>query len=254
MDKTAYQEVLEDAIALLRAAGRERRGRVRLSPEVARALDDLTPPEIAEAFGVDEKFAEALDDLAPPGSLQSLAAEVSQCRRCGLCETRTQTVFGTGNPNASLVFVGEAPGEDEDRAGEPFVGRAGQLLTKIIESGMRVPRESVYICNVLKCRPPGNRNPAPEEVAKCEPYLIEQLARIRPKVICALGKFAAQTLLKTDDSVGRMRGKWHEYQGIPLRVTYHPAYLLRTPAHKGRCWEDIQEVMKRLAEETGPGG
>jgi len=198
-----------------------------------------------------ETFQPALAVDAPPQvpagvTLASLAETVAGCTKCGLCQSRTQTGFGVGNPEADLVFVGEAPGSEEDRRGEPFVGRAGQLLTDIIEKGMKLRREDVYICNVLKCRPPGNRNPSPEEVAQCEPYLLQQLALVQPRVICALGSYAAQTLLRSTESVGRMRGRWHSYHGIPLRVTYHPAYLLRNEGDKGKTWADIQEVMERL--------
>ena len=185
-------------------------------------------------------------------ALAALAAEVAVCRQCPLCETRTQTVFGVGNPEADLVFVGEAPGFHEDQQGIPFVGRAGHLLTDIIEKGMKFQRTDVYICNVLKCRPPENRDPSPLEVAACEPNLIQQLGIMRPKAIIALGKYAAQTLLKNTLSVGRLRGQWWAYHGVPLRVTYHPAYLLRNPAEKRGCWADIQEVMKLLNGETKP--
>lgn len=189
----------------------------------------------------------ALDAAGRVAALAELAAEVAGCVQCGLCQTRTQTVFGVGNPEAEVVFVGEAPGADEDRTGIPFVGKAGQLLTDIIEKGMRVPRDSVYICNVLKCRPPGNRDPNAEEVFFCEPYLKQQLAIIRPKVIVALGRIAGQTLLKSTSSTGKLRGVWHRYEGIPLRVTYHPSYLLRQPEEKRKTWDDIQEVMRFLA-------
>ncbi len=183
-------------------------------------------------------------------ALSELAAEVAACMQCGLCKTRKQTVFGVGNPHADVVFVGEAPGAEEDRRGEPFVGPAGQLLTDIIEKGMKVPRESVYICNVIKCRPPENRDPNAEEVFFCEPFLKQQLAIIRPKVIIALGRVAGQTLLKSISSTGKLRGVWHRYEGIPLRVTYHPSYLLRQPEEKRKTWDDIQEVMRFM----GVGG
>lgn len=183
-------------------------------------------------------------------ALAELAAEVAGCVQCGLCKTRKLTVFGVGNPHADVVFVGEAPGAEEDRRGEPFVGPAGQLLTDIIEKGMKVPRESVYICNVIKCRPPENRDPNAEEVFFCEPFLKQQLAIIRPKVIIALGRVAGQTLLKSTSSTGKLRGVWHRYEGIPLRVTYHPSYLLRQPEEKRKTWDDIQEVMRFM----GVGG
>jgi DNA polymerase len=154
-------------------------------------------------------------------------------------------VFGQGNPAADLVFVGEAPGYYEDKKGEPFVGRAGDLLTKII-GAMKLTREDIYICNVIKCRPPENRDPNTEEIASCEPYLIEQLNIIQPKVICAMGRFATQTLLKNTAPVSRQRGQWKEYQGIPLMPTFHPAYLLRNPEDKRLVWKDMQEIMKLL--------
>ncbi len=187
--------------------------------------------------------------LEAQSQLDEINKEVQQCTKCPLYEGRTHTVFGAGNPCAELVFVGEAPGAEEDRQGLPFVGRAGQLLTDIIVKGMKMRREDVYICNVLKCRPPGNRDPNPMEVFHCEPYLIKQLQIIKPKVVCALGRIAAQTLLKTDASLNTLRGKWHNYHGIPLRVTYHPAYLLRNPADKKNTWIDIKEVMKLLKDE-----
>jgi len=179
----------------------------------------------------------------------ALAEEVAVCTRCPLHKTRTQTVFGAENFRADLVFVGEAPGEEEDRQGLPFVGRAGKLLTDIIEKGMKIKRSDVFICNVLKCRPPNNRDPRPDEIEMCEPYLVRQLEIIKPKVICALGAHAARTLLKTKESTGRLRGKWHTYHGIPLRVTYHPAYLLRSPGEKRKTWDDIQHVMRLLSGE-----
>ena len=180
--------------------------------------------------------------------LAALEKEVADCRACPLGRTRTNLVFGVGNPEADLVFVGEAPGEEEDRQGIPFVGRAGQLLTRIIVNGMKMRREDVYICNVLKCRPPGNRNPSASEMFHCLPYLERQLEIIEPRVICALGAVAAQALLETDEPIGRLRGRWHQWHDIPMMVTYHPAYLLRTPAAKAKVWSDIKQVMARLAE------
>jgi DNA polymerase len=162
-----------------------------------------------------------------------------------LAATRTQTVFGVGNPSARLVFIGEAPGADEDRQGQPFVGRAGQLLTKIIEA-CRLKREDVFIANVLKCRPPENRTPAPGEVANCREYLDRQLAIIRPDYICCLGGVAAKCLLGTDVPIGRLRGKFHMYEGISVMCTYHPAYLLRNPAAKREVWDDMKQLMAKL--------
>lgn len=178
-------------------------------------------------------------------TLENVRNELGDCQRCPLGQSRTNLVFGEGNPHANLVFVGEAPGADEDEQGKPFVGRAGQLLTKII-TAMGLSREDVFICNILKCRPPGNRNPKPEEIHACEPFLIRQLQAIKPKVICALGTFAAHTLLKTDVAITILRGKFYSYQGIQLMPTYHPAYLLRNPGAKKPVWEDIQMVMKLL--------
>jgi uracil-DNA glycosylase len=181
--------------------------------------------------------------------LEAVRAELGDCRRCPLGGLRHRLVFGEGNPHADLVFVGEAPGVDEDEQGRPFVGRAGQLLTKII-AAMGPKREEVYICNILKCRPPGNRNPQPNEITACEPFLIRQLEAIRPRLICALGSFAAHTLLKSEAPISVLRGRFHRYQGIPLMPTYHPAYLLRNPGAKKQVWEDVQAIMNVLRERT----
>jgi uracil-DNA glycosylase family 4 len=179
---------------------------------------------------------------SPEDALRDIREDLGDCIRCKLHGLgRTQIVFGVGNPNADLMFVGEAPGADEDIQGEPFVGRAGQLLTKIIEAiGMK--REDVYIANVLKCRPPGNRNPEPDEVEQCEPFLLRQIDAIKPKVIVALGKFAAQCLLKTNDPITRLRGREYKFRDAILMPTYHPAYLLRTPSAKREVWEDMKRV------------
>ena len=158
----------------------------------------------------------------------------------------TNVVEGKGNANAEILFVGEAPGADEDEQGLPFVGRAGQLLTDIIVKGMKINRKDVYICNILKCRPPGNRNPLPEEIKRCEPFLKKQLKIISPEMICALGSFAAKTLLNTDIPISALRGRFHVYEGIKLMPTYHPAYLLRNPSAKKQVWEDVQMMMKEL--------
>lgn len=179
-------------------------------------------------------------------SLRALCAAIGDCRRCKLAPHRTNLVFGVGNPTARLVFVGEAPGADEDAKGEPFVGRAGQLLTEIITKGMGLRRDDVYIANVIKCRPPGNRNPEPDEVASCEPFLIRQLELIRPQVIVALGKFAVQTLLRTKTPITKLRGQWGDYQGIKVMPTFHPAYLLRNPGDKRLVWSDIKAVLAEL--------
>lgn len=178
-------------------------------------------------------------------TLDSIRGELGQCLRCPLGESRTNLVFGSGNEKARLVFVGEAPGREEDLAGEPFVGEAGRLLTKIIQA-MGFERDQVYICNVLKCRPPGNRNPQPEEINVCEPFLRRQLRVIGPEVIVALGTFSAQSLLQSREPISRLRGRFHDYHGIALMPTFHPAYLLRNPAMKRHVWDDMQMVMKRL--------
>ncbi|SFN14070.1 DNA polymerase [Formivibrio citricus] len=169
----------------------------------------------------------------------ALQASVSQCTACALCNDRTQTVFGVGNPQADLVVVGEAPGEEEDRLGEPFVGRAGKLLDNMLAAIREKRGERVFIANVLKCRPPGNRNPQPEEVALCSPYLLRQLQLIAPKVILASGRFAAHSLLQTQAPLSALRGKVHDWHGIPVIVTYHPAYLLRNLPDKNRAWDDL---------------
>jgi DNA polymerase len=181
----------------------------------------------------------------PEQTLADVREALDDCRRCPLCKTRTSIVFGEGNLHAGLVFVGEAPGADEDRQGQPFVGKAGQLLTRIIVA-MGLQRQDVYICNILKCRPPDNRNPRPEEIAACEPFLVRQLQAIQPKMICALGTFAAQALLKTDVPISLLRGRFQSYHGIALMPTYHPAYLLRNPGAKRQVWEDVQKIMKAL--------
>ena len=177
--------------------------------------------------------------------LTGLRELATACEKCELSKTRTHVVFGTGNEQADLMFVGEAPGADEDQQGQPFVGRAGQLLTKIIEAS-GLTRDQVYIANVLKCRPPGNRNPKSSEIESCEPYLIRQVMLIQPKVICALGTFAAQMILRTDAKISNLRGNFHSYHGIKVMPTYHPAYLLRNPGGKRQVWEDIQKVMAEL--------
>jgi uracil-DNA glycosylase len=188
------------------------------------------------------------DPVGPRGAaaLQAVRDHLGDCQRCKLAPLRTNLVFGVGNPEADLIFVGEAPGADEDAQGEPFVGKAGQLLTKMIEA-MGYRRQDVYICNVLKCRPPGNRNPEPDEVAACEPFLKRQLAAIRPRMIVALGKFAVQCLLRDESPISRLRGNFRTYEGIPLMPTFHPAYLLRDPSKKKLAWQDLKDVNAALA-------
>jgi DNA polymerase len=177
-----------------------------------------------------------------------LKAEVKGCTACGLEKTRTQTVFGVGDENADWMLIGEAPGAEEDRLGDPFVGQAGKLLDNMLAAIDLKRGANVYIANVLKCRPPGNRNPEPNEVAKCTPFLLRQISLIRPKLILAMGRFAAQTLLETDASIASLRGRLHKYAGVPLIVTYHPAYLLRTLPDKAKAWEDL--VFARRTMQT----
>lgn len=181
-------------------------------------------------------------------ALQTLNdAEVKGCRKCRLCQTRTQTVFGEGDPEAHLMFIGEGPGENEDLQGRPFVGKAGQLLDRMIQA-MGLSREKVYICNIVKCRPPNNRQPAPDETAACTPYLLQQIEIVRPKVIVTLGLPATQFILQTKNSMGKMRGRWHEWRGIKVMPTYHPAYVLRdyTPRTRAAVWDDLQQVLAAL--------
>jgi uracil-DNA glycosylase len=182
-------------------------------------------------------------------SLTVLQEQAASCFACELGATRTNSVFARGNPLSQLVVVGEAPGEEEDKTGLPFVGRAGKLLDQLLQA-VGFPRDSVYICNVLKCRPPNNRNPLPNEVDACSGFLRQQIETIAPKVMLAVGKFAAQTLVKSEESIGRLRGQIHSYNGIPVVVTYHPAYLLRSPSATRVAWHDFQMVRKLLDEQT----
>jgi uracil-DNA glycosylase len=182
-------------------------------------------------------------------ALTAIREDLGDCTRCKLHgQGRTQIVFGVGNPSADLMFVGEAPGADEDVQGIPFVGRAGQLLTKMIEA-MGLRRDDVYIANVLKCRPPGNRNPEPDEIAMCEPFLFRQLASIEPKVVIALGAFAARTLLKTQDPISRLRGRVFDYRGAKLIPTFHPSFLLRSPGYKREAWDDLKKAVTLLGRQ-----
>ena len=228
---------------------------MRLDPEwrkrpedVGRVLPDpphvVAPPQV---LSDPPEIHAARVFTSPAEALNAIREDIGDCTRCKLHTLgRKQIVFGVGNPNADLMFVGEAPGADEDIQGEPFVGRAGQLLTKIIEAiGMK--RDDVYIANVIKCRPPGNRNPEPDEVEQCEQFMFRQVDTIKPKVIVALGKFAAQALLRTNDPITRLRGREYKYRGAVLMPTYHPAYLLRTPSAKREVWEDMKRVREILA-------
>ncbi len=231
-------------------------------PAVARAAPSvLAPPAAAAPARVPAPPATVdAPAAAPAASAYSLAdkgcgseplldirGRLGECMRCKLHAGRTRLVFVVGNPSASLMFVGEGPGGDEDLQGEPFVGRAGQLLTKMIEA-MGFARSDVYIANVVKCRPPNNRDPEPDEIEACEPFLKAQIAAIRPRVIVALGRFAVQTLLRDTTPISRQRGRWREYEGVKLMPTFHPAYLLRNPAEKKPAWEDLQLVMKEFGK------
>lgn len=201
----------------------------------------------AAAAAASDSGAEQAGEVA---SLDAIRADLGECTRCKLHTLgRTQIVFGTGNPNADLMFVGEAPGADEDEQGVPFIGRAGQLLTKIIEA-IGLTRDDVYIANVIKCRPPGNRNPEPDEIAECEPFLIRQIESVRPKVIVALGTFAAHALLRTEQPISRLRGTFYDYHGAKLLPTFHPAYLLRSPDRKRDVWDDMKKVRAVLTGEA----
>ncbi|KWF34312.1 uracil-DNA glycosylase [Burkholderia pseudomultivorans] len=219
------------------------------------ASTEPMPPALDAPPAAEDDFA--WFDAAPPGDpvapaesraaqtpvamldWDALAARVADCTRCRLCEKRTNTVFGVGDREADWMLVGEAPGENEDKQGEPFVGQAGKLLDNMLRSLSLERGRNVYIANVIKCRPPGNRNPEPDEVARCEPYLQRQVALVKPKLIVALGRFAAQTLLKTDASIASLRGRVHAYEGVPVIVTYHPAYLLRSLQDKSKAWADL---------------
>jgi len=204
-----------------------------------------------QGFDCSQKSLETLklwgsNEVVLPESLEEIRIDLGDCRRCELSQNRSNIVFGSGNPQARLVFVGEGPGYEEDQKGEPFVGAAGQLLTKIIQS-ISLTRETVYICNIVKCRPPGNRNPLPEEIKACLPFLKRQIATIKPDFICALGTFAAQALLNTQEPISKLKGRFYDYMGIKVLPTYHPAYLLRNPDKKRDVWED----MKMLRKEYG---
>lgn len=206
-----------------------------------------------KGYDPSEKTIQTLKNWTEPKSgtrletLDEIRNDLGDCRRCKLWKERTNIVYGAGNPHARLVFVGEGPGYDEDRQGEPFVGKAGQLLTKIIEA-MKLTRDRVYICNVVKCRPPDNRNPEPDEISKCFPFLKRQLEAISPDIICALGSVAANSLLEKEVFISRVRGKFFDYKGIKVMPTYHPAYLLRNPDKKKDVWEDVQKIMKMMGK------
>ncbi len=227
----------------------------RRDREHAPAPEQAAAPEPTPASGAAPETAPASTPTPTPPNMpadawQTLKQEVSTCRRCPLCETRTQTVFGVGAENADWMLIGEAPGSEEDRRGEPFVGRAGQLLDRMLKA-IGFAREEVYIANVVKCRPPDNRNPAPEEVLQCDNYLRRQIELIRPQIIIALGGVAMSALLNEQTPVGKMRGRVHTLPGadIPVVVTYHPAYLLRAPTQKRAAWEDLQLACRTVGRE-----
>ena len=250
-EKSGSEEFATLVISLRRHLQRRQRGGIRILPGSSLAKVKPAAPRKVELWGgtVDDLFAQNAEALKAK-SLEELRAAIGDCRLCKLCSGRTNLVFGVGNPKAELMFVGEGPGRDEDLQGEPFVGRAGQLLTDIITKGMGMKREDVYIANVVKCRPPENRNPEPDEVAACEPFLKKQIDVVQPRVIVGLGKFAVQTLLQSKIPITKLRGKWHSYHGIKLMPTFHPAYLLRNPADKKLVWEDIKKVIQELRGET----
>lgn len=242
--EVAVTQVLADESAPIPAVTEFAEPPVAVAETAARPVPVALVPESAPS---DREAAIAAMSWA------ELEAAVSGCTACGLCETRTNTVFGVGDREAGWMLVGEAPGENEDKQGEPFVGQAGKLLDNMLASLGLARGRNVFIANVLKCRPPGNRNPEPQEVAECEPHLRRQIALIRPKVIVVLGRFAAQSLLRTTTPIGKLRGTVHTYAGIPVVVTYHPAYLLRTLTDKARAWEDLclaREVYDRAGART----
>ena len=205
-------------------------------------------PSPASTSSVSTAAPNAAENTERSQSLAQLRKELGECSRCKLHSTRTHLVYGVGNPSADLMFVGEAPGRDEDQQGIPFVGRAGQLLTKIIEA-IDLNRDDVYIANVIKCRPPNNRNPEPDEIQTCQPFLFGQIDVIQPKVIVALGAFAVRTLLQSEEAISRLRGRVFDYRGAKLVPTFHPAYLLRSPDKKREVWEDMKRVRSMLREE-----
>jgi len=232
------------------------------APASANTADGVAAPRVLPAIAADSLALgprpEGIDTMDWPALRQAVAG----CEACGLCRTRKQTVFGVGHPQAQWMLVGEAPGEHEDRQGEPFVGRAGQLLDRMLAAlqltratdGDARPDQRVYIANTLKCRPPGNRNPQPEEVAQCEPFLQRQVVLVQPRLILAMGRFAVQALLKRTEPIGKLRGRVHDFHGVPLVVTYHPAYLLRNPADKALAWDDLCLARQVLADGISTSG
>jgi uracil-DNA glycosylase len=241
-------EALQRSLRWLRGAGWKG---FDCSPETLSRIEGWSRPPAVSVETVPEMRppapvqAPAPSAIVPPETLARIHQDLGDCQRCKLWRQRRHIVFGKGDPRARLVFVGEGPGFDEDRQGEPFVGVAGQLLTKIIQA-MGLSREQVYICNIIKCHPPANRTPEADEIVACLPFLKRQLAAVSPECICALGAVAARALLETDLPISRLRGRFHSYQGIAVMPTFHPAYLLRNPEQKRAVWEDVQQVMARL--------
>jgi len=217
----------------------------RLQAEGLIALPARPQGPVVSAAAPAAEAAPESPAVVPVRTLEDVSQDSHGCTLCSLCEGRTKVVFGVGGPNARLMFIGEGPGRDEDLQGEPFVGAAGQLLNKIL-GAMGLRREDVYIANMVKCRPPRNRNPEADELAACRPYLLEQVQLVAPEIIVVLGRVAMQAVLETDAPLGRMRGKFHDWDGIPVACTYHPAYLLRKPEDKGKTWSDMRAVMERL--------
>jgi len=210
--------------------------------------------EYLQGMGIQSLPASGMEINNPSPSqmttLDEVRKELGDCKRCKLHRTRKTIVFGEGNEKTKLMFIGEGPGYDEDVQGRPFVGKAGQLLTKILQS-INLPREEVYITNIIKCRPPQNRNPEPDEIQSCNPFLMKQIDVIQPKIICALGAFASQTLLKTDAKITALRGKFYDFEGIQVIPTYHPAFLLRNPERKREVWEDMKKIVELLGSDAG---
>ncbi|MDD9827427.1 MAG: uracil-DNA glycosylase [Deltaproteobacteria bacterium] len=258
-ESAAVADLLRDARAWLQEFAEE--GVTSFAPHShaapsARAQAQTpSPARDAESTGAAPSGAEQPQSFVGAASgerpeLAQVREQLGECTRCPLCEERTQIVFGEGNPDAGLMFIGEGPGEQEDLSGRPFVGRAGELLTAMIERGLEIPRAEVYICNIVKCRPPGNRTPLANEVAACRPFLDAQIAAVQPRVIVALGKPATSLLLGRDIAITRLRGQWHEYRGIPLMPTFHPAFILRqyTAQNRKLVWDDLRAALQRSRE------
>jgi uracil-DNA glycosylase family 4 len=251
------QEIGIDAVSPVRLEGLKKSVSKSATPRTAAPTLDAQPKRkrenAASVISPVPPLSQAGALVGPNyATLEAIQEEIGDCHRCKLCHGRTNIVFGSGNPRAKLVFVGEGPGADEDEQGLPFVGKAGQLLTKIIES-IQMARSEVYICNVVKCRPPSNRVPEKEEIAACSPFMLGQLAVIRPRIICCLGATAAQTLLQTTAFMGKLRGRFYDFQGAQLIATYHPAYLLRNPAAKRDVWEDMKKIRALMDSEKQAG-